>query len=101
LGKDLDKVRIVSISIDPEYDTPARLLAYSKQFGAKPQWQHYTGTLANSIAVQKVFAAYRGDKMNHVPLIFISSSDKKSWVRLEGFPKAEQIIEEFQQMNHG
>ncbi len=27
LGKDLDKTRIVSVSIDPEYDTPARLVA--------------------------------------------------------------------------
>ena len=101
LGKDLDKVRIMSVSIDPEYDTPARLLAYSKKFGAKPQWQHYTGTLANSVAVQKAFGAYQGDKMNHIPLIFIKGGDKKSWVRLDGFPSADQVVKEYRDQVRG
>jgi protein SCO1/2 len=101
LGKDLEKTRIVSVSIDPEYDTPARLIAYSKLYAAKPQWQHYTGTLPNSVAVQKAFAAYRGDKMNHVPLIFINGGKSNSWVRLEGFPSAEQVVKEYQEQIRG
>jgi protein SCO1/2 len=101
LGADLSKVRIVSVSIDPEYDTPERLLAYSKKFDAKAQWQHYTGTLANSVAVQKAFGAYRGDKMNHVPLMFINGGGKKSWVQLEGFPSAEQVVKEYRDQVKG
>jgi protein SCO1/2 len=101
LGKDLEKARIVSVSIDPEYDTPARLVAYSKLYSAKPQWQHYTGTLPNSVAVQKAFGAYRGDKMNHVPLIFINGGKGNSWVKLEGFPSAEQVLKEFHEQMHG
>jgi protein SCO1/2 len=95
LLKDFDKLRIVSVSIDPEYDTPARLTAYSKKFNAKPVWQHYTGTVAQSEAVQKAFGAFQGDKMNHLPLIFIGGGNSKSWVRLEGFPSAEQIAKEY------
>jgi len=95
LGKELEGARIISISIDPEYDTPERITAYGKKFDAKPQWQHYTGTLQNSIAAQKVFGAYRGDKMNHVPLIFVNGGGKKSWVQLDGFPSAEQVVKEF------
>ncbi len=34
LGPDRDKVHLVSISIDPENDTPARLRAYAAKFGA-------------------------------------------------------------------
>jgi protein SCO1/2 len=101
LGKDLEKMRIVSVSIDPEYDTPARLVAYSKLYSAKPQWQHYTGTLPNSVAVQKAFAAYRGDKMNHVPLIFINGGKSNSWVKLEGFPSAEQVVKEYEEQSRG
>jgi protein SCO1/2 len=97
LGKDLHGARIISISIDPEYDTPERLNAYRKKFDAQPQWQHYTGTLADSIAAQKVFGAYRGDKMNHVPLIFVNGGGKKSWVQLQGFPSAEQVVKEFRE----
>ena len=101
LGADLPKVRLVSISIDPEYDTHERLLAYSQKFGAKPQWQHYTGTLANSVAIQKAFGAYRGDKMNHVPLMFINGGGKKNWVQLEGFPSAEQVLKEYREQIKG
>jgi len=96
LGKDLEDARIISISLDPEYDTPKRILAYSKKFDAKPQWQHFTGTLQGSIAAQKAFGAYRGDKMNHSPLIFVNSGGMKSWVQLEGFPSAEQVFKELQ-----
>jgi protein SCO1/2 len=94
LGKELQGARILSISVDPEYDTPERLTAYRKKFDAKPEWQLYTGTLADSIATQKVFGAYRGDKMNHVPLIFVNGGGKKSWVQLQGFPSAEQVVKE-------
>jgi protein SCO1/2 len=90
----LDDTRMASISIDPEYDTPARLMDYAKKFGASPQWTHYTGTLANSVTVQKAFKAYQGDKMNHLPLIFINGGGKKNWVRLEGFPTAAQVVKE-------
>jgi protein SCO1/2 len=101
LGAEMKNVRMLSVSIDPEYDTPERLLAYSQKFGASAQWQHYTGTLANSVAIQKAFGAYRGDKMNHVPLMFINGGGKKNWVQLEGFPSAEQVLKEFRDQVKG
>ena len=99
LGADLANVRMVSVSIDPEYDTPARLLAYSQRFEAAPQWQHYTGSLANSVAIQKAFSAYQGDKMNHLPLIFVNGGKSKSWVRLEGFPTADGVLKELKEQS--
>ncbi len=99
LGADLARVRLVSVSIDPEYDTPARLRAYSQRFEASPQWQYYTGSLANSVAVQKAFKAYQGDKMNHLPLIFVNGGKSKSWVRLEGFPTADQVLKELNEQS--
>lgn len=95
LGKDASKVHIMSVSIDPEYDTPARLNEYSQKFGAKTGWQHYTGSLQDSVTIQKAFQAYRGDKMNHIPIIFVKQNAGSSWVRLEGFPTAKQIVAEY------
>ena len=40
----------MSISIDPEQDTPVRLREYAHKYHAGPGWQHYTGTLAASRA---------------------------------------------------
>lgn len=101
LGAKLAGVRIVSISIDPEYDTPQRLREYAQKYAAKPQWQHYGGTLANSVAIQKIFGAYRGDKMNHVPFFFVNGGGRKQWLRLEGFPSAEQLTKDIQDQIKG
>ncbi len=95
LGKEADKVRIMSVSIDPEYDTPSRLNDYSQKFGAKAGWQHYTGSLQDSVSIQKAFQAYRGDKMNHTPSIFLKQAGNATWVRLDGFPTAKQVIGEY------
>ena len=94
LGAQMENTRMASVSIDPEYDTPARLQAYAKSLGAAPQWTHYTGSMANSVVVQKAFGAYQGDKMNHLPLMFINGGGKSTWVRLEGFPTAAQVVAE-------
>jgi protein SCO1 len=97
LGKGLEGVHIVSVSIDPQYDTPQRLAEYAKKWDAKPQWNHYTGTQTNSVLVQKAFGAYRGDKMNHLPLFFVQGGHKKNWVRLEGFPSAARVVSELRE----
>jgi protein SCO1/2 len=97
LGPEREKVRMVSVSIDPEQDTPARLREYAKQYKAGPQWQFYTGTVESSIAVQKAFDAYRGDKMNHTPVTFLRAGPGKSWIRLDGFATPDEIVREVRQ----
>jgi len=92
LGDDRDKVHLVSISIDPEMDTPARLRAYAARFHAAGEWTHYTGSFEASIAAQRAFNAYRGDKMNHTPLTLYRAAPGKPWVRLDGFATADQLL---------
>lgn len=98
LGDDAGKVRMVSVSIDPEHDTPARLAAYAKRFDAGPQWFHYTGTVEASISVQKAFGAYYGDKMNHRPAVFMRAGPGKPWVRLDGFTTADDLVKEYRNL---
>jgi protein SCO1/2 len=95
LAGELDKVHMVSVSIDPEYDTPARLLAYTRQYGAGSQWDFYTGTTDASTRVQKAFDAYRGDKMNHEALVLVRGRRGPRWVRLDGFASADAIVEAY------
>lgn len=90
----LERVHMVSISIDPENDTPAQLREYARRFGAGPQWQHYTGSSAASVAVQKAFATYRGDKMNHQPVTLLRRAVGQPWVRLEGFVSPSELAGE-------
>src|SRR5207237_10809693 len=59
LGREASRVHLMSISIDSEQDTPARLTEYARKFHAGPEWQYYTGSVAASIAAQKAFDVYR------------------------------------------
>jgi protein SCO1/2 len=100
LGPKRSNARMVSVSIDPENDTPATLKAYATKFGAGPQWKMLTGNLENSIAVQKAFGVFAGDKMNHKPVTFLKAKGSdNSWVRLDGLLEARQIIKEFDKLN--
>lgn len=94
LGADSAKVHLMSISIDPEQDTPARLRDYAKKFGAGPEWQHYTGTVQASIAAQRAFDVYRGDKMNHNPVTLLRAAPGQPWVRIDGFATAQDLLHE-------
>lgn len=94
LADEADKVTMVSVSIDPEQDTPAALSDYAQRFDAGPQWVFLTGSLEDSIQVQKAFDAYRGDKMNHTPLTLLHTGTDAKWVRFEGFASAPDLISE-------
>jgi protein SCO1/2 len=98
LGPEREAVNMVSISIDPEQDTPAALKAYADKYGAGPQWQMLTGSLDDSIAVQRAFDVYRGDKMNHQPATFLRAGPGQPWVRLDGFASAADILREYRQL---
>jgi protein SCO1/2 len=97
LGAKHELVHLVSISTDPEQDTPARLHAYAQQFHAERGWDHYTGTVGASIKVQRAFAAYHGDKMSHAPLTLLRSAPGKPWVRLDGFATGRDLLAERKQ----
>jgi len=94
LGHERDSVHMVSISIDPEQDTPAVLAEYASRFGAGKQWRFYTGTLDASVTAQRAFDVYRGSKMNHNPVTFIRIAPGKPWLRIEGFAKADELLQD-------
>jgi len=98
LGGDAARVQMVSVSIDPENDTSAELAAYATRFGARSPWLFLTGSLDDSLAVQKAFDAYRGDKMNHTPLTLFHAGPGASWVRYDGFADAADLTKEYRGM---
>jgi protein SCO1/2 len=98
LGAQREQVNMVSISIDPEQDTPRKLAAYAKRYAGAGQWAHYTGSVNESLALQRAFSAWRGDKMNHQPLTFLRAAPGQPWVRLDGFASPEQLLAEYRRI---
>ncbi len=92
LGSEAERVHMVSVSIDPEQDTPEVLARYAQKYGAKPQWQFYTGTVKASIAAQRAFDVYRGSKMNHSPVTLIRTAPGNPWLRIEGFARPDELL---------
>lgn len=87
LGSDMDGVTFLSISVDPEYDTPERLNAFTEKHGV--DWPHLTGSLEESekvwvnfgIVVDKAYIdAHVGldsnysEERNHVMVLFPDNS---------------------------
>jgi len=98
LGDEADQLRMISITIDPEHDTPERLRGYAARFDAGSQWQFYTGASDDIIAVQKAFDAYRGSKANHEPLTFMRVPADTQWVRVNGLASAADVVNEYRRL---
>jgi len=93
-----DDVSMVSISIDPERDTPARLQEHAQKLKARRQWCFLTGKREDIVAVQKAFDAYRGNKMRHAPLTYLHAAPDALWVRLDGFMSATELVTEYHRL---
>lgn len=98
LGKSQSPVRMISISIDPEQDTPKILHHYEKTYSSGNNWQFLTGDLSTIIELQKAFGAYRGNKMNHIPATYMKTGKGEEWVKLDGFANADDIVREYHRL---
>ena len=98
LGEDADGLQLISISIDPEYDTPSMLKKYADRYKAGERWQFLTGDATQIVTVLKAFDAYVGNKMNHRPLTFFSVPGSDEWVRIDGLTSGADLANEYRQL---
>src|ERR1700687_613046 len=97
-AQELDHVRLISITIDPENDTPERIGEYARRFQAGGRWVFLTGKLQDVATVQRAFDAWRVNKMRHSPLTFLRASAAGPWVRLDGFPSVADLLREYRRL---
>jgi protein SCO1/2 len=90
LGKD---VFLVSISVDPETDTPPRLKEYAQKFHARAGWFFLTGKKENvNWALYKV-GQYVEDKQDHTTGIIIGNEKTGLWKKAFGLAKAADLVQ--------
>jgi len=89
----LKQLRVISISIDPEYDRPSVLRAYADKFKASHSWVFLTGDSVDINNVMRAFEAYTGSKMNHQPVTFLRKSPKQPWWRVDGLASGKDLAE--------
>ncbi|MEW6218945.1 MAG: SCO family protein [Thermodesulfobacteriota bacterium] len=89
-------VRLVSISIDPEHDTPEVMAEYLGRYGAKPGWDFFTGSREDIDKVMRAFDAYVINKMSHYPITFLRKPGDEGWVRIHGLISTAELMKEYQ-----
>jgi protein SCO1/2 len=95
LAKEGRSVRLISITIDPENDTPRVMKDYLERYRAQPGWDFLTGTRADIDKVMTAFNAYIPDKMSHYPLNMIRNPKDGTWVRLFGIMSSKEFMGEY------
>lgn len=84
-------VSLISISVDPEDDTPEELKAYGKKFGAKPGWTFLTGKKENIDWVIYKLGQYAEDFEDHSMLFLLGDVKNARWAKMRGDMPPETI----------
>lgn len=86
-------VQLISVSIDPNTDTPERLKAWSRKFGAGPGWTLVTGDREQITQLLKALGVYTARLGDHSPLVLIGDDANHHWTRAYGLAPPAKIAE--------
>lgn len=89
LGEDL---YLMSISVDPEVDTPQSMAAYATRFEAKPGWFFLGGDKANVDLALKKLGQYVADKEAHSNILIIGNEVTGLWKKAFGLGPAPALL---------
>jgi protein SCO1 len=93
LGERLGReVYLLSFSVDPQTDTPARLKQYAARLGARPGWFFLTGKKANLDWALYKLGSYAGPKEAHSNLLILGNEPAGLWKKVFGLAPAEDLI---------
>jgi protein SCO1/2 len=95
LGHD---VMLVSITMNPNHDTAARLKAYAAKFNAGPGWVWLTGDKKPVDDVLKGLGVYTADYSSHSPVILLGDPARGLWMRLDGFTSPETMVSKIDEL---
>jgi protein SCO1 len=89
VGKD---IFLVSLTVDPATDTPARLKDYAAKFHARKGWTFLTGRKENIDWALYKLGQYVEDRESHKTVVIIGNEATGLWKKALGMAKAEELI---------
>jgi protein SCO1 len=89
VGKD---IRLVSITVDPENDSPAVLRKYATGIGAKPGWDFLTGDKQTVDQVLYKFGLYTDAKEDHSNIFIVGNESTGLWKKVLGIAPPYEIL---------
>jgi protein SCO1/2 len=89
LGTD---VVMISMTVDPENDTPDKLLEYAGRFKARPGWYFLTGSPDDVSAALRKLGQYVKDPNEHSGIVLAGNDRTGLWKKLFGLSDPEELI---------
>jgi protein SCO1/2 len=96
LGKE---VFLVSMSVDPATDRPARLRAYAEKYKAGEGWIWLTGNKLSMDKVLEGLGAYTPNYEDHPAMVLVGDGRTGEWTRFFGFPGPDKIVATMDALN--
>jgi protein SCO1 len=90
VGRD---VFLVSITVDPEVDTPARLKDYAQKFHAGPGWMFLTGKKENLDWALYKLGQYVESKDDHKTIFIIGNEPTGLWKKAFGMANVAELVQ--------
>ena len=88
------EISLISITIDPENDTPAKLKEWGKQFHAASGWSFLTGGKTEINELLKKLEVFTPDIRAHTPFMLIVNDRTGQWTRVNVLETPPQMIAE-------
>lgn len=92
------EVRLLTITIDPTRDTPARMREAAEAVGAGPNWLWLTGEPAAIDLVLGRFGVGVADILFHDPVFLIGNARDGRFIRITGLPEPRQVLRILQEI---
>jgi len=93
---------LISITLDPVADSPERLKAWAKRFGAKPGWTMVTGTEDDILKiVGQLLGLTNLIKDQHTPQFLVGDDVHDSWEQIDGVVEPAELFAAMQKMRNG
>lgn len=90
LGRD---VNMISITVDPETDTPARLKSYAGDFKARKGWYFLSGDPRNVHLILQKLGLDVANKQDHLNVFLIGNDRTGLWKKALGIADSEKLIQ--------
>ena len=96
VGRD---VQLVTVTVDPLRDTPARLKAYAAKFNAKAGWTWLSGSPVAVNDLLKGMGAYSADFTQHPQMVLVGDAASGHWTRFSGLPDPARLAEHVRRLD--
>jgi len=85
-------VFFVSITVDPEDDTPEELKRYGERYNTRPGWTFLTGPKKDVEAVIKRFGEFQDDFEDHSMVFVLGDVKNARWSKMRGDQPPETVL---------